>query len=267
MGQGVHAGGGGDEGREAHSDGGVQHGVVGNEGKVVDGVLVVALRVGDDGGQGGLAAGTGGGGYGDGERGGQQDLEKAPHLPHALPRSGDPGAHALGAVHYRAAPHSDDGPGPRLQVEPPPLLHVLDGGVRHGAVIYGAGNTRSLQVLLQGGGEAQTADRAVGNQQHRAHLLLLKQRRDGAQPLQRHRLPIGQQGQSDAEHGLKSSAIGSPEYIHGVHLFSLLILQPLDYTIFSSVRQPQLLPSKKGSRPPLWADRPMRTAWKAQRRS
>lgn len=118
----------------------------------------------------------------------------------------DPGPHALGAVHDRATAHGDDGLGSAVQIELPALLHILDSGVGHSAVIDSAEDAFLGQGLLQRGRKAQGADGTVGDQQDGAHPTPLEQRRDGVQSVQLFGLPVGEKGERQPEGQLKSAA-------------------------------------------------------------
>ena len=61
--------------RSSSSSSAASHKAAGDQAQVVDGVLVV-IRAGDHGGDGGLRAGTGGGGYGDKGRNGAAHLQE-----------------------------------------------------------------------------------------------------------------------------------------------------------------------------------------------
>ena len=72
-------------------------------------------------------------------------------------------------VHALGLEARDDGLGSAVQIELPALLHILDSGVGHGAVIDSADDAFLGQGLLQRGRKAQGADGTVGDQQDGAH--------------------------------------------------------------------------------------------------
>lgn len=88
VGQGIHSGGGGDERWQAKCHLRVQHRVVRNQEKVVDGIFVSAFIVGDDGSQSGLAAGACGSGNGDEKGQLMADFEDSFHFGETLFRAG-----------------------------------------------------------------------------------------------------------------------------------------------------------------------------------
>lgn len=149
MGQGVHAGLGGGVGRQGHGEQRIQHGAAGDQAQVADGVLVV-IRAGDHGGDGGLRAGTGGGWYGDKGRDGAAHLQEARQLlrrfagPHHQRRGG------LGGVHGTAAAHRHQTVTVRLPIQSSSSLH---GGYRRVGLYVGEQGIalQPGQHLLKGG--------------------------------------------------------------------------------------------------------------------
>ena len=99
MGQGVHPRGGGHGPGQSGGNGGIRHGVRGNQREIVDDVFVMIFFVGDHGGQRRFTAATGGGGHGDEKRRGAAYFEESLHLEEGAVGSGDPRAESLGAVH------------------------------------------------------------------------------------------------------------------------------------------------------------------------
>ena len=99
VGQGVHAGGGGDVRGQADGKLGVEHCVFRAQDGILKSVFLVSSGVGDDCGNGGLRACACGGGHG--VKGGQllEDLEGASHLLHGLIGPCDPCGRSFGAVH------------------------------------------------------------------------------------------------------------------------------------------------------------------------
>ena len=107
MGQGIHARLGGGVGRQGYGEQRVQHGAAGDQAQVADGVLVV-VRAGDYGGNGGLGAGAGGGGHGNEGRNGAAHLQKPRHLGQRPVGTGQQGGGSLGRVHGTAAAHGHE---------------------------------------------------------------------------------------------------------------------------------------------------------------
>ena len=214
MGHCVHAGGGGQLGRQADGDLRVQQRIGRDQGKVVDGIFVVGLAVGDNGGQRRLAAGAGGGGHRDQQRQRPHHVQQALHLCQRLVRPGDARAAGLGAVHAGPAAKGDDGPAAGIQIQPAGGLHVGHGGVGHRIVKDGHANVRFGQGVLQRAGQAVAADALVGDQQHLADVFPRQQLGHALHALQQFWLPVGQKRQRDAEHQLERAAVQFADRIH-----------------------------------------------------
>ena len=214
VGQRVHAGGGGDHGRQAQGQLGIQHRAEGNQRKVIDGILVVGFAVGDDGGQGGLAAGTGGGGHGNEQRRGLQHLQQAPHFLQALARPGDARAHGLGAVHGGAAAHRDDGLAAPIDVPLAGRLHLMDGRVGGLLLNHHAGDGRLLQACFQARRQPQAAHPLIRHQQRGGNPVLPQHGNHVLHGAEGLGLPVGKQRQRQAEAPLKPPAVHRPEQLH-----------------------------------------------------
>ena len=103
----------------------------------------------------------------------------------------------------------------RGKVERAPLFDVRDGGVRHGLVVDGAGDGGRFQRIFQPARQAERADGSIRHQQDGGNLLFRQQRNDGGEPVELHRLAIGQDGERRAEDRLIGAAIESVGFIHG----------------------------------------------------
>ena len=207
MGQGVHAGGGCDLGRQAHRLMIVQHRVKRNQAEIIDGVFIMLLAIRDDGRQGRLAARS--------RRGGNRDqkweplmyLQKALHLADTLPGLRDPRARRLGAVHGGAAAKGDNSLGSIFQIKLPRLFHVPDRRIGHRPVVDAAVDAALLQGLLQEIRKPHGTDPWVRNQHHGVHLPFPADTWNLFYRMQKLRLPVGQEGQSRPEDLLKDSAV------------------------------------------------------------
>ena len=153
--QGVHAGLGGGVGRQGHGEQWIQHGAAGDQAQVVDGVLVV-IRAGDHGGDGGLRAGTGGGGYGDKGRNGAAHLQETRQLLRRLAGAHHQRCGGLGGVHGTAAAHRHQAVAMRLSIQGGRRLH---GGHRRVGLYVGEQGIalQPGQHLLKGGVGTLTA--------------------------------------------------------------------------------------------------------------
>ena len=109
MGQRVHAGAGCDERRETHCDFRVKNRIPWDQRKIVDGVFMSCFRIGDNGGDGCLTAGTGCSRNGDEKRQLCVYFQNAFHLCQRFIRAGNLYADSFGTVDAGAAAKSDDG--------------------------------------------------------------------------------------------------------------------------------------------------------------
>ena len=212
---GVHARGGGEEGREIEGVVRVEHRVVRDQGEVVHHELEVRGLIHDDGGEGRLAARTRRGGNREGGRALLPDTQVAAEVAHAALRPGHPRADCLGAVHGAAAAEADDCLAALLVVERQRRLHVGDGGVGGGTVIDGAGKARLAHRLLQRLRQPERADAPVRHQQGAADAELTQLCRNFPHGLDGLRLPVGQDGQRRAERGLIRAAVRRFQNVHG----------------------------------------------------
>ena len=130
MRQGVHTrlprNGGGQTARKL----GVVHRKARNKHKVVNGVLVVRLVIGNYRRKRDFASRTGGSGNGDEKRQATMNPQQAAHLVDGLAWLRDACAHALGAVHGRSSAKTDNGLAGALSIQGRRLLHIRDRGVR-----------------------------------------------------------------------------------------------------------------------------------------
>ena len=215
MGERVHTRGRGQHRRQAARQLRVEHSVIRDEREIVDRVFVMRGGIGDDGGEGRLAARSGGGRRGDEQRRAPEDAQQAAHALHRLARLGDACADDFRAIHHRAAADRDDRLRMRGKVERAPFLDVRDGGVRHGLVVDGAGDGGRFQRVFQPARQAERADGSVRHQQDGGNLLFRQQRNDGGEPVELHRLAIGQDGERRAEDRLIGAAEEGVGFIHG----------------------------------------------------
>ena len=130
MRQGVHArlprNGGGQTARKL----GVVDRKARDEHKVVNGVFIVRLIIGDDRRECDFASRTGGSGNRNNQRQETVDAQQAAHLVDGLVGLRDARSHALGAVHGRATAKADNGPAVVLAIQRRRFLHIRDRGVR-----------------------------------------------------------------------------------------------------------------------------------------
>ena len=224
VGQRIHAGGGGQLPGQVEGHVRIEDCIMGDQREIVDGVFVVDFLVGDDGRQGGFAAGAGGGGHGDEQRQAVHHVEQALHLVQRLTGPHNAGAHGLGAVHGGTAAEGDEPLAAVFQVEPAGLLHVGHGGVRHRLVVDDAADVSSLQLLLQMGGQAQTVDAGVGDQHDAVDVVLPQHGGHAADAFDQFGLTIGQKRQRNAHAQLKNTAINLLGNVHFSHPFPLWTL-------------------------------------------
>ena len=218
VGQGIHAGGGGDLLRQAQRHMVIQHCRVRDQRKIVDGVFVVGSRIGDHSGQGGFAARARSGGNSDQQRRFAQDLQQAAHGLHCLLWTGDACAGGFSAVHGAAAAESDHGLRAALQIQCAALFHVVHSGVGHYAVVNCTGDSRLRKGFFQFLCKAQGAQWSVGDEQYTADVLPLQQGGDIRHCRQQFRLPVWQEGQRQAEADLIAAAEKPGKRIHKKHL-------------------------------------------------
>ena len=216
MGHGIHAGGGGKLRRQTQGHIRVQQRVVRNQGKVIDGILVTGLAVGDDSGQGGLAAGAGGGGHRDEQRQPAHHMQQALHLVQLPARPGNAGAAGLGAVHRRTAAEGNDRLAAVRQIAFAGSLHIGDGGVgdgvgkkRHPDIGFGQG-------ILQRPGQVMAEDAPVSDQKHLMDVPADQQVGQSLYPVQELGLPVGQKGQCHAKRQLIGAAVNFAQRIHNI---------------------------------------------------
>ena len=148
VGQGVHAGGGGQPLGHAGHHIGVDNCDLRDVVGVNADELALLLHIGDDIVDGDLGSGAGGGGHGDGEDrvllGGGNALQTA-HIGEL--RVVDDDADGLGGVHRGAAADGDDAVRVRSLEGRDAVLHVLDGGVGLDLAVDAIGETRRIQQV------------------------------------------------------------------------------------------------------------------------
>ena len=152
-------------------------GVARDEHKVVDGVFVVRLVVGDHGGERYLASRSRRRGNSDEQGKTTVYAQQTAHLVDRFARLRDARAHPLGAVHGRAATKADDGAAGVLAVQRSRLFHVGDRGVCLGICVNGAADSRLCKRCLERGRQTQARDAGVGHDQDALHSALLEHRR------------------------------------------------------------------------------------------
>ncbi len=130
MRQGVHArlsrNGGGQAARKL----GVVDRKTRDEHKVVNGVFIVRLVIGDNRRERDFASRTGGSGNRDKQRQKTVDAQQAAHLVDGLVWLRNARPHTLGAVHGRTATKADNDPAAALAIQRRRFLHIRDRGVR-----------------------------------------------------------------------------------------------------------------------------------------
>ena len=207
--EGVHARRGGHEGRQPHGQLRVQNGVLGNEGRVIDGRLVVGGRIGDHRRHRGLRACPGGGGDGKKQRDAVMDLQDTLELRHRFVRMHAFGRDALGAVHGRAAAEGHQALAALLPVYPEARLDVVAGGVALDVVeqrVFKAGLLQGREHLVQ---QPQLHQVPVRHHQGFSRALLLHELRqpgDAARALDILGHPVAEEIVSQLHAPLKRSA-------------------------------------------------------------
>ena len=160
----VHAGGRSERRGQTERETGVEHGVIRNKRKVVDGVFVVRLSIGDDGGERCFAARACRGRRADEQQRAAHDMKQSAHLLNGLIRTGDTRAGDLGAVHGGAAADGDDRPRSAGQISLPCRFDVADGGVLRALLINGKVYAGMLQRVFKRRAQAQIAHAAIQNE-------------------------------------------------------------------------------------------------------
>ena len=172
--QGVHAGGGGELGRQRGGErrieyGGMRHQLVGRERE-----LRVLVRVGDHGDQRHLAAGARGGGHGDERRHVAREDLGALQRGEVDAFAGQRGRSTLGGVDDRAAADGDEPVAAALLVEVRHLVHDVHRGVGRHLVEHVVGDAGGIEHAGELGGDAQLHQAGVGHHQRMAHALGLQ---------------------------------------------------------------------------------------------
>ena len=177
VGERVHAGGGGDLWRQLAGHLRVQDRVLRHQVQIHQRVFVMGIGIGDDGGDGGLRAGSGRGGHGDIGRDLLPHLQQARHLAHLGLRPHDPGGGRLGRVHGGTATDGDEALAAGVPIE---LLDPVD-RVHRGIGLHlgkeGVGDTGLVQ-LRQDLRSQLPADGGAGDDHDLLYLLFFQQLRD-----------------------------------------------------------------------------------------
>ena len=201
-------------GRQREREPGVQHRILGDENEIVHHILVLSLGVGNDGGQGGFAAGSGGGGNGNQSGKGTQDPQSTLELSQRGAGTSQPSPHSLGTVHGGAAANGNQSLAPVTPVQAQCLLHVDHRGIGSGLVIDRIGNVVFVQHRLQLGGNAAADNADVGDNQHSADIFFLKYGAQFPTAVEHLRLPVGKHRQGGSKNGLDTAAVNGFDGIH-----------------------------------------------------
>ena len=214
MGQSIHAGGGGEMGRQGEREPGVQHRILGDEDEIVHHILVLNLGVRNDGSQGGFAAGSGGGGNGNQSGKRTQNPQGTLELSQRGAGTSQPSPHSLGTVHGGAAANGNQGLAPVTPVQAQCLLYVDHRGIGSGLIIDRVGNVVFVQHRLQLGGNGAADDAGVGDNQHSADIFFLKHGAQFPTAVEHLRLPVGKHRQGGSKNGLDTAAVNGFDGIH-----------------------------------------------------
>lgn len=159
---------------------------MGDEAEVVDGIFIVRLVIGDDGGERGLGSRSRRGRNGD-ERGQrQQDAQDAPHALHRLARTDDARSAHLGAIHDRAATEGDDGIAVVGKIALARRFDVGDGWVGYHLIEDAVCDAICCELAFKFPGETERHDGRIGHDErmmlacageHRGRLLKRGERR------------------------------------------------------------------------------------------
>ena len=193
----------------------VEHRHARDERKVVDGVLVVGLAVGDDGGQRGLRAGARRGGHRHEQGQALAHTQDAAHLGDGLVGLGDTRAGRLGAVHRGAAAKGDERIATLFEIERPGRLDVVDRGVCHRFVEHRVGDAVGGKRFLEVVDEAQGVDHLVGHDERMLGTLALEQAGHLVDRLEDLGLPVGQKRQREPQNGLEGATVRLAQRVHG----------------------------------------------------
>ena len=159
--QGVHArlprNGGGQAARKL----GVVHRKARDQHKVVNGILVVRLVVGNYRCKRDLASRARRGGNGDEQRQTTMNAQQAAHLVDGLLWLRDACPHALGAVHGRTAAKTNNGLAGVLSIQGRCFLHIRDRGVRTCFGIDRSANSLGRERCLERCREPQTGNAGI----------------------------------------------------------------------------------------------------------
>ncbi len=131
----IHARGGSDRLGQTQGNPIVQHGIMRNEGKVVDGILVVLFAVGNHRRKSRFATRTCRGRHGNQRRQFLPDAQQAFHLTHRLVRLDHTCARDFGTVDGRTATESDNRLTGIVEVHLACLFHVVNGRIGYGLII------------------------------------------------------------------------------------------------------------------------------------
>ena len=188
---------------------GVVHRKARNEHKVIDGVLIVRLVVGNHRRERDFASRTGGSGNRDKQRQETVNTQQAAHLVDGFVWLRNARAHALGAVHGRTATKADNGLAVVLAIQRRRFLHIRDRGVRTRFGIDRNANPLGRERALERRRKPQTSNARIRHDKDLLYRALLEHRGHILGMLQNARLGIGQNRQCDAKNRLICSAPGT----------------------------------------------------------
>ena len=147
-----------------------------DEHKVVNGVFVVRLVIGNYRRKRDFASRTGGSGNGDEQRQATMNPQQAAHLVDGLVWLRNACAHALGAVHGRSSAKADNGPAGALSVQGRRFLHIRDRRVRTRFGIDRNANPPGCERRLERCREPQTGNAGIRHDKDLLDRALLKHR-------------------------------------------------------------------------------------------
>ena len=219
VGERVHTGSGSDVLGKSHRKERIHDRVMRDEHGIVDGIFLVRVGVGDDGGESRLAARARRGGNGDERRKFLHDAQQPFHLGNGFVGTRHARADALCAVHGRTAAERDDRVALVISVKFEPFLDVRDRGVGDDLVVNGDVEPFRLESVDDGLRHTEAHESLIGDEQRASEALLLGKRGElGKTALSRNlfRHAPGQEVFRDVHHFLETSAIKLVQCIHCV---------------------------------------------------